>query len=94
MQNIVKTQYERCRQILISEQLNLIAETLLEIETLDREQIEGLFYHGKLPERNFDNEPDERMRFHKMTVQSVHLMKKLKKMESDDTVGSRYSGRT
>src|SRR5699024_7838704 len=61
MQNIVKTQYERCRQILTDhqEQLNLIAETLLEIETLDREQIEGLFYHGKLPERSFDNEPEE-----------------------------------
>ena len=61
MQNIVKTQYERCRQILTDhqEQLNLIAETLLEIETLDREQIEGLFYHGKLPDRTFDNEPVE-----------------------------------
>ena len=61
MQNIVKTQYERCRQILTEhqEQLNLIAETLLEIETLDREQIEGLFYHGKLPERSFDNLPEE-----------------------------------
>lgn len=61
MQNIVKTQYERCRQILTEhqEQLNLIAETLLEIETLDREQIEELFYHGKLPERSFDNEPEE-----------------------------------
>ena len=61
MQNIVKTQYERCRQILTDhqEQLNLIAETLLEIETLDREQIEGLFHDGKLPERNYDNEPAE-----------------------------------
>lgn len=61
MQNIVKTQYERCRQILTEhkEQLQLIAETLLEVETLDREQIEGLFYNGKLPERNFDNEPVE-----------------------------------
>ncbi len=61
MQNIVKTQYERCRQILTEhqEQLKLVAETLLDIETLDRGQIEGLFYHGKLPERNFDNEPAE-----------------------------------
>ncbi|CAM4220350.1 ATP-dependent zinc metalloprotease FtsH [Jeotgalicoccus halotolerans] len=61
MQNIVKTQYERCRQILTEhqEQLNLIAETLLEVETLDREQIEGLFHHGKLPDRTFDNEPVE-----------------------------------
>lgn len=58
MQNIVKTQYERCRQILTEhkEQLTLIAETLLEVETLDREQIEGLFYNGKLPERNYDEE--------------------------------------
>lgn len=57
MQNIVKTQYERCRQILTEhqEQLTLIAETLLVEETLDREQIEGLFYHGKLPERNFED---------------------------------------
>src|SRR5690625_3016063 len=57
MQNIVKTQYERCRQILTDhkEQLVLIAETLLEVETLDREQIEGLFYDGKLPERNFED---------------------------------------
>lgn len=57
MQHIVKTQYERCRQILTEhkEQLTLIAETLLEVETLDREQIEGLFYNGKLPERNYDD---------------------------------------
>src|SRR5699024_4196732 len=49
MQNIVKTQYERCRQILTEhqEQLNLIAETLLQIETLDREQLEGVIYHDK-----------------------------------------------
>src|SRR5699024_3173729 len=57
MQNIVKTQYERCRQILTDhkDQLVLIAETLLEVETLDHEQIEGLFYDGKLPERNFED---------------------------------------
>ncbi|MFD2831610.1 ATP-dependent zinc metalloprotease FtsH [Corticicoccus populi] len=57
MQHIVKTQYERCRQILTEhkEQLTLIAETLLEVETLDREQIEGLFYNGKLPERNYND---------------------------------------
>jgi cell division protease FtsH len=57
MQHIIKTQYERCREILTEhqEQLTLIAETLLVEETLDREQIEGLFYHGKLPERNYDD---------------------------------------
>jgi cell division protease FtsH len=61
MQDIVKTQYERCRQILTEhkEQLTLIAETLLEVETLDREQIEGLFYNGKLPERHYDDNESE-----------------------------------
>src|SRR5699024_3209980 len=57
MQNNVTTQYEHCHQILTDhkEQLTLIAETLLVEETLDREQIEELFYNGKLPERNFED---------------------------------------
>ncbi|CAM4296590.1 ATP-dependent zinc metalloprotease FtsH [Lacicoccus alkaliphilus] len=61
MQNIVKTQYERCRQILTDhkEQLVLIAETLLEVETLDRGQIEGLFYDGKLPVREYEDHTDD-----------------------------------
>lgn len=91
MQNIVKTQYERCRQILTDhqEQLNLIAETLLEIETLDREQIEGLFYHGKLPERNFDNEPDEAHEVSQDDDAVGASYEEVKeKMESDDTVDS------
>lgn len=80
MQNIVKTQYERCRQILTEhqEQLNLIAETLLEIETLDRAQIEGLFYHGKLPERTFDNEPASE----EITVENDS--------KDDDKIGASY----
>ncbi|GAA3730201.1 ATP-dependent zinc metalloprotease FtsH [Salinicoccus jeotgali] len=62
MQRIVKTQYERCRQILTEhqEQLNLIAETLLTEETLDREQIEGLFYHGELPVRVYDEDQEDK----------------------------------
>lgn len=63
VQDIVKTQYERCREILLEhqEQLKLIAETLLVEETLDREQIEGLFHDGVLPVRVYesDEEPDE-----------------------------------
>ena len=53
VQKIVKEAYERCHDILTThqEQLTLIAETLLVEETLDREQIEGLFHDGKLPER-------------------------------------------
>ena len=57
VQKIVKDSYDRCTKILTEhqEQLNLIAETLLVEETLDREQIEGLFYDGKLPERVYDD---------------------------------------
>ena len=57
VQKIVKDSYDRCTRILTEhqEQLNLIAETLLVEETLDREQIEGLFHNGKLPERVYDD---------------------------------------
>ena len=57
VQKIVKEAYERCHEILTThqEQLTLIAETLLVEETLDREQIEGLFHDGKLPERKYDD---------------------------------------
>lgn len=57
VQKIVKEAYERCHDILTThqEQLTLIAETLLVEETLDREQIEGLFHEGKLPKRQYDD---------------------------------------
>src|SRR5699024_2337275 len=55
VQKSVKEAYERCHDILTphQEHLTLIAETLLVEETLDREQIEGLFHDGKLPERQY-----------------------------------------
>ncbi|MUV07850.1 ATP-dependent zinc metalloprotease FtsH [Planococcaceae bacterium Storch 2/2-2] len=56
VQRILKEQYERTRTILTErkELLQLIAETLLEEETLDREQILHLEEHGTLPERAYD----------------------------------------
>ncbi|OCA88448.1 ATP-dependent metallopeptidase FtsH/Yme1/Tma family protein [Pradoshia sp. D12] len=53
IQNIIKTCYERARKILTENRskLDLIANTLLEIETLDAEQIRHLADYGKLPER-------------------------------------------
>ena len=62
VQRIVKEQYERCRTILTEHkaQLELIAETLLEVETLDRAQIQSLFHEGKLPERAYDNDIEDR----------------------------------
>ncbi|RXJ00927.1 ATP-dependent metallopeptidase FtsH/Yme1/Tma family protein [Anaerobacillus alkaliphilus] len=57
MQRIIKESYERCRTILLDnkDKLELIAKTLLEIETLDAEQIKSLMADGKLPEGHHSN---------------------------------------
>jgi cell division protease FtsH len=53
IQRFIKESYERARQILTDnrEKLELIAQTLLDIETLDAAQINSLVEHGKLPDR-------------------------------------------
>jgi len=55
IQRIIKECYERAKQILIEnrDKLDLIANTLLEIETLDADQIKSLCENGKLPERSY-----------------------------------------
>ncbi len=57
MQRIIKESYERCRNILLEnkDKLELIAKTLLEVETLDAEQIKSLMTDGKLPEDHHSN---------------------------------------
>ncbi|MBO1004705.1 ATP-dependent zinc metalloprotease FtsH [Pseudogracilibacillus auburnensis] len=52
IQRIIKESYERAKQILLKHQdkLELIAQTLLEVETLNAEQIQSLYQKGKLPE--------------------------------------------
>lgn len=54
MQNIIHECYERCRDLLTKhrDQLDLIANTLLRVETLDADQIKSLIETGKMP-----NEP-------------------------------------
>ncbi|MBO8164892.1 MAG: ATP-dependent metallopeptidase FtsH/Yme1/Tma family protein [Brevibacillus sp.] len=54
MQRIINEQYERCKELLIKyrDQLELVAQTLLKVETLDAEQIKQLIETGKL-----DNQP-------------------------------------
>ena len=53
MQTIMKECYARAKQILTEnrDKLDLIAKTLLEVETLDAEQINHLCDYGRLPER-------------------------------------------
>ncbi|MCC3359086.1 ATP-dependent zinc metalloprotease FtsH [Bacillus sp. REN16] len=73
IQRFIKESYEKARQILTENQdkLKLIAETLLEIETLDAGQIKGLFEEGKLPDRpvafDDENQPKEDV---KVTINS------------------------
>ncbi|RAK16545.1 membrane protease FtsH catalytic subunit [Anoxybacillus vitaminiphilus] len=51
IQRIIKECYERAKQILTEQRdkLELIAKTLLQVETLNAEQIKHLFEHGTLP---------------------------------------------
>ena len=53
IQRIVKECYEKARRVLTENRatLDIIAKTLLEVETLDAEQIKHLADHGTLPER-------------------------------------------
>ncbi|MFB5253823.1 ATP-dependent zinc metalloprotease FtsH [Bacillus mycoides] len=53
MQVIIKGCYARAQQILTEkrDKLDIIAKTLLEVETLDAEQINHLYDYGRLPER-------------------------------------------
>ncbi|MBP3953464.1 ATP-dependent zinc metalloprotease FtsH [Bacillus suaedae] len=57
VQRIIKECYERCKVILSEnkESLDLVAETLLKLETLDAEQIKSLINEGKLPENHHTN---------------------------------------
>lgn len=57
MQRIIKEQYARTKEILTENRqlLDLIATTLLEVETLDAEQINHLKDHGTLPDRSYEN---------------------------------------
>lgn len=53
IQDIIKECYERARKIIIEnrEKFEIIANTLLEVETLDAEQIKHIYDHGTLPDR-------------------------------------------
>lgn len=74
IQRIIKECYARAKELLTKhrDKLELIAQTLLKVETLDAEQIRSLFDTGKLPERSvrplkLDDESGEEP---KVTLQS------------------------
>lgn len=57
MQNLINVCYAKAKEILTEnrEKLELVAQTLLEVETLDARQIKALYETGQLPES--DDEP-------------------------------------
>nr|WP_295970485.1 ATP-dependent zinc metalloprotease FtsH [uncultured Bacillus sp.] len=61
IQRIIKECYEKARKVLTEnrDKLDVIANTLLEVETLDAEQIRHLADHGTLPERKVALKKDE-----------------------------------
>lgn len=65
IQDIIKECYERARKIILEnrEKFTIIAETLLEVETLDAEQIKHIYDHGTLPDRK--SSATEQLKFDK-----------------------------
>ncbi|WP_153127098.1 ATP-dependent zinc metalloprotease FtsH [Peribacillus tepidiphilus] len=66
IQRIIKESYARAKQILMEnrDKLDLIANTLLEVETLDADQIKHLVEHGVLPKRNEKENDDVKVNIH------------------------------
>src|SRR5699024_11312608 len=61
MQNFINYCYDRAKRILTEnkDKLELIAKTLLEVETLDAKQIKSLFEDGILPEPIHSEEDED-----------------------------------
>ncbi|MBT2637456.1 MULTISPECIES: ATP-dependent zinc metalloprotease FtsH [unclassified Bacillus (in: firmicutes)] len=61
IQAIIKESYARAKKLLTEnrDKLDIIANTLLEVETLDAEQIKYLIDHGRLPDRKVSVENDD-----------------------------------
>ena len=61
IQRFIKECYERAKTILTEnhDKLELIAQTLLEVETLDAEQIKLCLSTGKLPDRTYSDDQEK-----------------------------------
>jgi cell division protease FtsH len=84
IQRFIKESYERARKILTEnrEKLELIAQTLLEVETLDAAQINSLVQHGKLPDRPVSSIKDSEQ---EKTSEDVKVNIQTKKEEEDSS---------
>ena len=80
IQRIIKECYEKARKVLTEnrDKLDVIAKTLLEVETLDAEQIKHLADHGTFPER--------KIALQKMMLQSKDVKVNINKKDEDDEI--------
>jgi cell division protease FtsH len=92
IQRIIKECYERAKKILQEnrDKLDLLANTLLEVETLDAEQIKHLYENGTLPKRekySYSDETKENVR--------VNIQKKIENdqqpSEEEETIDHKES---
>jgi cell division protease FtsH len=92
IQRIIKECYERAKKILQEnrDKLDLLANTLLEVETLDAEQIKHLYEKGTLPKRekySYSDETKENVR--------VNIQKKIENdqqpSEEEETIDHKES---
>ncbi|RLQ91673.1 ATP-dependent zinc metalloprotease FtsH [Falsibacillus albus] len=87
IQRIIKECYARAKKILTEnrDKLELVANTLLEVETLDAQQIKHLVDHGELPDRGeVSLEKDEVKRIDTGDNMKVNIQKKKDETASSD----------
>ncbi|SHG40391.1 ATP-dependent zinc metalloprotease FtsH [Ornithinibacillus halophilus] len=83
MQNFINYCYDRAKSILTEhrDKLELVAQTLLEVETLDAKQIKSLFEDGVMPEPEPEVTEEE---------EEVKVNINSKDEEDEDAIGSSY----
>lgn len=72
---IMKQQYAITTKIIKENMdlLDLIAKTLLEFETITKEQIDYLVKHGKMPDEDIEEEKDEKQKIEKPAIKEAKL---------------------
>ncbi|AGX02121.1 MULTISPECIES: ATP-dependent zinc metalloprotease FtsH [Bacillaceae] len=88
IQRIIKECYEKARKVLTEnrDKLDLIANTLLEVETLDAEQIKSLVDNGKLPDRKVIDASTDDVKVNINIKKDEDAVKEIHPADSNDPV--------
>ncbi|MBM7588206.1 cell division protease FtsH [Bacillus pakistanensis] len=92
IQRFIKESYDRAKNIITEhrDKLELIANTLLEVETLDAGQIKHLYDHGKLPDRDHpankeDSNSDVKVNIQKKNDEEITSESGEEKVDSNES---------